>query len=136
MTHNNDNRIICDKILQDIKSCLQLCKNNKRACDFKNHKEIEKNDPLFYLLECENIHQFKHSLNDVNIKMIIKDPLIITKKGYCIDYKCSSRELIIGSGVRCECGDSNAFDSESAKLILASDIEFISSRIGFADSSN
>jgi hypothetical protein len=109
MTRTEDNKI-CEKILQDIKSCLQLCKNNKRACDFKNLNEIEKHDPLFYLLECENIQTFKHSLNDVNIKMIIKDPLIITKKGYCIDYNCSGRELIIGSAVRCECDEqSNLF---------------------------
>jgi len=103
---NNNN--ICENILQDIKSCLQLCKNNKRACEIKIKNE--KQEPLFYLMDCENIQAFKHSLNDVNIKMIIKDPLVITKKGYCIDYNCSNRELIIGSADRCDCDEqSNLF---------------------------
>ena len=102
---NNDNDNICQKILQDIKSCLHLCKNNKKAFDFKNHKEIMYHDPLFYLLECENLQKFKNSLNDINIKMIIKDPVIIIKKGYCVDYNSNNRELIFGSYERCECDD-------------------------------
>ena len=105
MTRNNDNHIICEKILQDIKSCLHLCTNNKKSYDFKNHKEIEKHDPLFYLLECENIHQFKNSLIDVNIKMIIKDPVVIIKKGYCVDFNATNRELIFGSYERCVCDE-------------------------------
>jgi hypothetical protein len=100
MSQNNSS--ICEKVLKDIQYCLLLCMNNKRVCDFKNHNEIVKQSHILSLLECENIKKFRNSLTDVNIQMIIKDPHIEIKKGYCIDYNASKRILIIGKSDRCD----------------------------------
>jgi hypothetical protein len=100
---SQNNRSICEKVLKDIQSCLLLCTNNKRICNFKNHNEIVNQSHLLSLLECENIQKFKNSLTDVNIQMVIKDPHIEIKKGYCIDYNASKRILFIGKSERCEC---------------------------------
>jgi hypothetical protein len=99
MSQNNSS--ICETVLKDIQSCLLLCTNNKKSCDFNNHTGIVKKSHILSLLECENIQKFGNSLNDVNIKMIIKDPYIEIKKGYCIDYNTSKRILIIGKTERC-----------------------------------
>jgi len=103
MSQNNNS--MCEKVLKDIQYCLLLCTNNKRVCDFKNHNEIVNHSHILSLLECENIQKFKNSLGDVNIQMIIKDPHIEIKKGYCIDYNASKRILVIGKSDRCGCED-------------------------------
>ena len=102
---SDQKKTICKEVLNNIKSCLEICSNNRKTYNLKEyqqqsqfHSNIKDHmilDNSVSLLECENIHIFKKSLNDVNIKIIIKNPIIDFQNEYFIDYNVSKRIVII-----------------------------------------
>jgi hypothetical protein len=99
-------KTICKEVLNNIKSCLEVCSNNRNTYNLKEYqysvsdqKSQQLNQMVFdnsiSLLECENIHIFNKSLNVVNINIIIKNPIIDFQHQYYIDYNVSKRVVII-----------------------------------------
>jgi len=103
---SDQKKTICKEVLNNIKSCLEMCRNNRKTYNLKDYqyqvsdqKSQQLNqmilDNSISLLECENIHIFKKSLNDVNIQIIIKNPIVDFQHQYYIDYNVSKRVVII-----------------------------------------
>lgn len=83
---------VCKEILNNIKSCLQLCSNNKQKFNFNEHKYLNKS---ITFLECENIYKFKESLDVVKINMLIKTPSIDINNNYYVEYNVSNKLVVI-----------------------------------------
>ena len=93
MSEINIQKTICNEILNDIQLCLHKCKNNKKTFNLIHYnKFINKS---ISLLECDNINDYNKSLNVINIKLIIKTPIIKLNNNYYIDYNTLNREIII-----------------------------------------
>ena len=80
----------CNELLKNIQKSLHFCCNNNAS--YKFVKPINK---LVYPLQCDNIVNYKRSLNITNIELKCTPLKIHTDQEYLISYDCTSRKITI-----------------------------------------
>jgi hypothetical protein len=80
----------CNELLENIQKSLLFCCNNNA-----NYKFVNPINKIIYPLQCENIINYKRSLNITNIELICIPLTIKTDQEYLISYDCNSRKITI-----------------------------------------
>jgi hypothetical protein len=80
----------CNELLENIQKSLHYCCNNNATYKFVN--PVNK---IISPLHCENIINYKRSLNITNIKLNFNQTEIKTDCEYFISYDCKSRNITI-----------------------------------------
>ena len=82
-------QINCDELLENIKQSLHHCASNSSKYKFNNGRGV------FIPLKCENIINFKRSLEATKTKIEYKQPFLYLEKPYIINYNVINRCIFI-----------------------------------------
>jgi len=80
----------CNELLENIQKSLHYCCNNN-----SKYKFVSPINKFISPLQCENIVNYKRTLNVTNIELKITPLTIKTEHEYFINYDCNSRKITI-----------------------------------------
>jgi len=88
--NGDEQKLFCDEILHNMKACLHRCENNRQI--FNVSPFISTNMDIN---KCENIQDFRLSLEPTKTTLDIKTPILTPFSRYSVQYVVGKRTLVL-----------------------------------------